>query len=107
MEARGYIILSFSLKKEGTQWTALCKELGTATCANTFEEAHKRIIEAVELHLNTLEEVGERERFFQQNKIRIYPHRPRKKEISIGCATDPGTFIGPYVYLIHKELLGR
>lgn len=104
MEAMGYIVLSISFKKEDNKWTAICRELGTATFAHTFEEAGERIIEAIELHLNTLEENGERENFFKKYNIKIFTHKPRKSDVSIKCSVDPGTFIGPYIHPVHKIL---
>jgi hypothetical protein len=38
-------------------WTAECKEVGTATFGETFEKAKANIKEAVDLHLNMLEDV--------------------------------------------------
>ena len=60
-------------KEEGDErWQAECRELGTASYGDTFEDTRERIAEAIELHLNTLEEVGERERFFKERKIKIH-----------------------------------
>jgi len=73
-----YVILTFIFKKEGRRWVASCKELGTSTYGHTVQEAIKKIHEAVTLHLNTLEKIGERARFFRKNKIKIYTSKPQK-----------------------------
>ena len=78
MKRFGYILLTFIFKKEGRRWTACCKELGTSTYGNTVQDAIKKIHEAVTLHLNTLEKIGERKRFFRENKIKVYPSKPNK-----------------------------
>lgn len=69
MKTEAYIIVTLSFYKEGNRWVGLCKELGTSTFGRSIQEANNRLIEAVELHLNTLEEVGERKRFFQEHNI--------------------------------------
>lgn len=105
MKISGYIIVTFKFRKEGKKWTAYCEELGTATFGNTLEEAKENIHEAVLLHLNTLEDVGERERFFHEHNIALYPNRPKKGEIKVTGPFDSETFATPYIYPIYQELL--
>lgn len=50
-------------------WTAQCKELGTIAFGYTFEEAKQNIKEAIQVHLNILDEVGETERFSDARNI--------------------------------------
>lgn len=71
MATAGYVVLTFKFHKLGKRWTAQCEELGTATFGRSLYEAGKKLREAVLLHLNTLEEVGERERFFQEHGIEL------------------------------------
>ncbi len=100
-----FIQLTFNFKKEGKKWTAYCEELGTATYANRIEEAKERIIEAVLLHLNTLEELGERERFFKENKIKLLKNPPKKKDIFVSVPMDPDIYTTPYIYPIERKVL--
>ena len=72
-----YIVLTLIFKREEDAWTAECKELGTAAFGDTLEEARESIKEAVGLHLNTLEDVGERKRFFEEQGIEIFAERPK------------------------------
>ena len=81
MPAAGYIVVNFEFRKEGRRWAAYCEELGTATFGRSIPEAKKKIQEAVLLHLNTLEEVGERERFFREHSIKFLRTRPVKNII--------------------------
>ena len=41
-------------------------ELGTSTFADTLEECQSELLEFVEAHIDVLEEIGERDRFFQK-----------------------------------------
>lgn len=78
--ALGYIILTFSFHKEGNRWVGRCNELTTSAFGRSLPEAEERLKELVELHLNTLEDVGERERFFRENGIKFYTHKPKIKK---------------------------
>jgi predicted RNase H-like HicB family nuclease len=80
----GYIIVTFNVQHEKDDiWTAHCEELGTATFGHSEKEAIEKLQEAVEAHLNTLEDVGERERFFRENDIKFYTYKPKPKKIKI------------------------
>ncbi|MCK4263729.1 MAG: hypothetical protein KAX27_02190 [Candidatus Aminicenantes bacterium] len=100
----GYIVVTFKFRKEGNRWTAFCEELGTATFGRSIPEAHKKLKEAVILHLSTLEDVGERERFFKEHNITFHSHKPKKSDIKISGPLDADTFVRPYIYPIHKEI---
>ncbi len=78
MAEAGYVVLTLEYHRVGNRWTVQCKELGTATSGRTLKDAEEKINEAVLLHLNTLEDVGERERFFKENNIQLHRTRPRK-----------------------------
>ena len=73
MEATvGYATLTFSFEKEGEVWVGVCLELGTSTFADTFERCQSELEELVTDHLEVLEDIGERERFFEEWGIRIH-----------------------------------
>ena len=73
----GYVRLTCKYHKEARKWVAVCDELGTSTFGRTLDEAERKLDEAILMHLNTLEDVGERERFFRENNISLYRTRPR------------------------------
>ena len=97
----GYVILRFTYKKIDRRWRAYCEELGTATFGRTLPEAKDRIKEAVLLHLNTLDDVGERDRFFKKHNIELHHTRPRKTaKISVPISED--VYVQPYVQPIRE-----
>ncbi|MBI1319602.1 MAG: hypothetical protein GC168_11745 [Candidatus Hydrogenedens sp.] len=61
-----YIQLTLLIDKEEGGYAARCKELGTTSCGDSVEEAADNLRDAIVLHLNTLEELGEREAFFRE-----------------------------------------
>ena len=99
MPAVGYIVVTYEFRKENRRWVAYCKELGTATFGRSIPEAEKRIKKATLLHLNTLEDVGERERFFKEHSIQYHPTRPTKN-IRINAPIRRETFYRPHVQRI-------
>ena len=94
------MILHFALifKQEEEVWTAECKELGTAAFGDTFEEAKESIEEAIGLHLNTLEDVGECERFLAENNVPIYREIPEPETIEIPW--NPDLFVTRKIHTI-------
>lgn len=95
-ESPGYLVLMLKFRKEGDQWTARCLELGTATFGRTLEEAQERIREAVTCHLNTLEDVGERDRFLKEHGITYHAQRPRSFRVPTTSA-DERTFYQAFI----------
>jgi predicted RNase H-like HicB family nuclease len=104
MPKQGYVILTCKFRKEGKQWVGLCEELGTSAFASTFEEVQERLKEAISLHLNTLERVGERARFFKENNIKLYAAKPREPVCrTVEAVSD--SFIAPCVYPVGELAL--
>lgn len=93
----GYILLSLAFREEGNLWLGECLELGTATFGGTLTEAKDKLEEAVFLHLNTLEEVGEMERFFREHNIKFYSHKPQPRSFKVPTSPSQNIFVHPYI----------
>lgn len=63
------VILTVEIQREGEQWVGQCMELGTATFGDSVDQVHEELMDLIVLHLNGLEDVGERERFFEAHGI--------------------------------------
>ena len=94
-----YLVLTAFFRQEGEVWTAECKELGTATFGDTFEEAKDSFKEAIELHLNTLEDVGECERFLRENGIKVYEIPPKMTGFT-NLPIDPNIFVNKNIHVL-------
>lgn len=70
-EAQGVVILTSAVEEEGDQFVSFCTELGTTSCGDSIQEALDNLQEAIWVHLNALEETGERERVFQERGIHV------------------------------------
>jgi predicted RNase H-like HicB family nuclease len=100
MDRREYVVLTIVFYREegDSRWLAECRKLGTASYGDTLEEARERIIEAVELHLNTLERYGERGRFFRERGIKTKSEAVEANESEINAPLDPAMYSQPYVH---------
>jgi len=98
MNSNGYIVLTYEFGREGRRWTAHCKELGTATFGRSLLEAQRRLREVVELHLNTLEDVGERKRFFREHNIKYHETKP--KSVMVSMSTNDASFVQSHIQRI-------
>lgn len=92
-----YIELTVIFEQEDDgRWAAECRELGTATFGDNFETTKADIIDAIELHLKTLTEVGEINRFFKENGIKV-KHKP-STNLKLNIPKRRNTVIYPYDY---------
>jgi predicted RNase H-like HicB family nuclease len=96
VKTRGYVVLTLKFQKKGKRWTALCEELGTATFGRSLPEADQRLKEAVMLHINALEDVGERRRFFKEHNIQVYSEKPRE-DVTVCVPVNREIFVAPLV----------
>jgi predicted RNase H-like HicB family nuclease len=96
VKTRGYVVLTLKFHKQGRRWTALCEELGTATFGRSLPEADQRLKEAILLHINTLDDVGERESFFKEHNIQLHQDKPRDN-ITVCLPINKEIFIEPLV----------
>lgn len=96
-----YVILTLKYRKLHRRWTAYCEELGTATFGRSLPEADRKLREAVLLHLNTLEDVGEQERFFKEHNIEYHRSKP-KKDVTVCLPLKESIFVRSYVQPIHE-----
>lgn len=84
-QARGYITVTFLAHhdEETNQFVSRCVELGIASSGKDLDQAFDRIAEATCLYVNTLEEVGERERVFAEQGISITPGEPPDNPLNV------------------------
>jgi predicted RNase H-like HicB family nuclease len=94
MEELKYIQLTMVYHKEDGQWVGECKELGTSAFGDSIEEVETELAELVELHLNTLEELNEREKFFKEQGITIIT-KDIPKTFNVSTPYIPGQLIQP------------
>lgn len=96
MKTTAYVVLTLKFQKQGKRWTAYCDELGTATFGRSLPEADQRLKEAVLLHINTLDDVGERDRFFREHNIVLHREKPQE-DVTVCIPTNRDIFVEPLI----------
>ncbi len=106
----GFVTLTLSFELEESEWVGVCLELGTSTFADTLEKCQEELQELVADHLDVLEEIGERERFFEEWGITVHSSDKIPGEFTIrgsgdswnrlfeGSAGPRGPFLQPRVF---------
>ena len=70
------VVLTSVVEPEGDMFVSTCIELGTASCGDTIQEAFDNLEEAIAVHLNALEEIGETERCLSISmRNKVFVHR--------------------------------
>lgn len=95
----GYIVLTVVFERDSQgRWLVECRELGTAIFAPSLDQAYVVIRDAIELYLSALEQSGERERFFQENGIKIHDMLKAENKISLDVPTRSDVLVQSYVH---------
>jgi predicted RNase H-like HicB family nuclease len=101
-QAEYHVVLTLQFEREGKHWVGACVELGTSTFARSIERAQRKLRELVVLHLNALEEEGERERFFEEHGIEIHRKHEQAHDLIVkmplGRTEEVGPLFEPYVF---------
>ena len=66
--SQGYVVLTGLVEPEDHLFVSHCPELGVASCGETVEEALDNLGEALAVHLEALEEIGELERVLGEKR---------------------------------------
>ncbi len=75
------LIIKHIIKKEKNGYSAYCPEFDVCSQGETIEEANNNLKEAVMLYLETLEELGTKEKIFKEKKIQIYNVKSKQQKI--------------------------
>jgi predicted RNase H-like HicB family nuclease len=97
----GYVVLTCKYYQEGSKWVATCDELGTSTFGRSLPDAKRKLAEAVELHINTLEDVGETNRFFEEHNIPLHEGKPTDVNICVNSLI-PDVFFSPCIQRVRE-----
>jgi hypothetical protein len=78
-----FVLLTLVFKKKRKNWVGKCLELGTATSSDSLAATRRELLELVALHLNAVEEAGERERYFAQRGITVRRKLPPDVSLTV------------------------
>ena len=93
MAGDGFVILTLQFRQTENRWLGECLELGTATDGRSIKQVHNELLELVGLHLNSLEAVGERQRFFHDHGITFYTDDAVPTQIEKSLTVDGEAYV--------------
>jgi predicted RNase H-like HicB family nuclease len=88
----GYIQVTLIASEEEGGYASICPELGIASQGETADEALASLRDATMVFLNTIEQLGQRERVFKERHIRVHPHEPTEVTIRLQRPSQIGSF---------------
>ena len=66
-------VLTVEFGEDGGQWVGICRELGTATQADTLDEAEEFLREAIDLQLNGMAQLCDVREYLIENQVNFAP----------------------------------
>ncbi len=96
---QGFIILTLIFRREEKSWVGICAELGTSTYGRSLSKVHDELKELAVLHLNALQDAGEREQFFKEHGIEFFTDGDNDSPARIEVPVDEDSFV--HAHRIH------
>jgi hypothetical protein len=93
MATQGFVVLTLQFRQSDERWLGECLELGTATDGRSLKQVHSELMELVLFHLDSLEAVGERDRFFREQGITLYPDDAVPTTVEKYILVDADTYV--------------
>jgi len=91
-KTKSYIVVKHIIKKEKDCYVATCPDFDITTQGKSIENADENLKEAVILYLETINQLGIREKVFKERNISLYNIK-EKINIDIMPSFDNGPFI--------------
>ena len=66
-------VFTVEFGEEGGQWVGVCRELGTATQADTLAEVEAVLREAIDLQLNEMARIADVREYLIENQVNFAP----------------------------------
>lgn len=60
-----------TIEKEEGGYSSVCKKLGIASCGDDINEALENLVEAIDVHLETLRDIGQLEKFLKDKGVTL------------------------------------
>ena len=101
---QGYVVLTGVVEPEDHLFVSYCPELGVSSCGYNAEEALDNLGEAITVHLEALEEIGELERVFHENHLNVVTGPATTDSVSV--SVPPGKTFRAYTQPVPPVAVG-
>ncbi len=83
---------------EGSEWVSQCVEIDVSSFGSTPQEAIEELKDAIGSYLNTIDELGERERALETRGVPVYKILPTAYEFRVprSLLDRPGSLVRPF-----------
>ena len=99
----GYILLTLRAVPEDDQYVSFCEDLGVTSCGDNVEEALENLVEAVNVYLRDLADMGQLQDVLRERNIRIDFDRPLQHyRIPVEVAESSGAVAPMYQFHRHR-----
>jgi len=95
-EKAEYIVLTFLIEQEGPFYVSKYLELGVASFGDNEIEAYDNLADAVEVYLDTLEDLGTAREVLRDKEIQVHSYDPAALEVR-RTQFPVGSWVRPYV----------
>lgn len=92
----GHIRPTFRAYREDDQWVSECRELDTASCGDTVDEAFDALLDATLVYLQTLEEIGELAHVLKERNVEVVPGAPEDDIEQVSIPARPNEIVSPH-----------
>jgi predicted RNase H-like HicB family nuclease len=113
----GYILVRIRVWPEDEKFVGECVELDVSSFGDTVDDAIRMTLEATELYLETIDDLGERERLFAEKGVTFYSAEP-PPGTEVYVTVHPGEVVssqrlalpwlpGTVARAVHEKVTGR
>ena len=92
-ETLGFIQVTLIASEEEGGYASVCPELGIASQGETADEAIASLRDAATVFLNTIEQIGQRERVFKERGIKVHAHEPTEFKVKLHQPSQIGSYL--------------
>ena len=83
----GEFTVECKIEKEAGGYSSVCEKLGVASCGDNIDEALENLAEAIDLHLDTLKDIGQLDQFLKEKGVTLVVDNSWVKQ-GISVTTD-------------------
>ena len=102
--SQGYVVLTGLVEPEDNLFVSYCPELDVASCGGTAEEALDNLDDALAVHLEALEDIGELERVLKEQRLQVITAPPPTESVNV--SVPPGKTVRAYTQPIPPVAVG-
>ena len=94
----GEFTVECKIEKEEGGYSSICKKLGVASCGDNIDEALENLADAIDVHLQTLKDIGQLDQFLKEKGVTPVVDDSRTKQGTSVTTDDASRDENSYVW---------